>query len=278
MDSKTRQEVALKVSKYLRKYSKARQFLLVDDVDKNLSKTFYSSNQTQVISDKSYLLYRCESEDKHSFISKEIDIKPKIYKRKHVPTFITQKSFYPSYGANEFESLIQKVRTEFYTLEDEFLCKLIQCSFLMSKTKEKDSLKEKSLKDAIMTANYILKYRVKLIDALTSSNDLLVNRVTPKLKFNILHNVAIHNTDIKDSLIQETNNVIYKDNTLYNSINIKPNCLYVVPTPEHLGVMPIVNDIELLLDKHCIISFYEIGMSILNTNNIIKIELEEGAS
>jgi len=271
MDTEQRKAIAKSVKSYLNMYSKSRKILRV--IRPGDGETVFKSSEpgdATVTTSNKYLLYRGDDNTLHAYLSKDdvVTRKPNVRNMKHVPTFFTQRA-YQLCTEKDIESLNQKTCKEFYEIEDENIAKLIEvafsvnCMHLRSKLLkvDKNIIQSKDLKTALAKANSILKYRA--------------NTDGKEISFNVLSNVSYNVTNIHDSVKvnKEKGALSYKNNTLFTSSKIPGGVLYVMPSPEYLGVMPIVDDIYILLDKSKIITFYQMGMSILHTDNIIKIEL-----
>lgn len=266
-----------KIVQHLNSYSRARNILLQDKIDEKFIKVYSSTIPgITVKSYPAYLLYKSIHDGNHVYITEKKDTKQltRVLKRKYVPTLSVQRCCVKVRD----EVAYSKFTAVFRQLEEDYIVKLVQMAYHVNENKcgDKNLIRCKSLKYGVSKANAMLKSRIKLVDALSKVDGTLKDRVFPNIKFNILSNVNFSSTDLKDDITVKGSKLglNYNDNTFINSDQIPPNSLFVMPTGEHLGVMPIIKDIDIYDENHYCIASYEIGMSIINTDNIIRVDLE----
>jgi len=263
MNPNLQAQIAQRVDRYLDTFSIARRILMVDRSCRDFSRIFKSANGTVVKSDKNYLLYESKEVNPHAFISEQkvLESRPKVTNQKHVPTYISQKSF-STFEDLEAEKLFTQMGISYNNEEEANIIKLIRVAFFLNALKYNgvNFIRHQSLKAALEEANARLK-----------------NKLYPRqeVKFNVLCNISLNLSDLHDEIEadEETGYSSYGDNTFLNCPQLNSGELYVMPEASFLGVMPIVEDVCIVSDKNKLITSYEPGMSVLNIRNIVKIEM-----
>jgi len=262
MNPNLQMQIAQRVDRYLDDFSIARKLLLVDRIYQNFSKTFKAIDDTFVKTDKDYLLYENKSVNPHVFISKQKDlsIKQKVNNQKHIPTFIVQKNL-EKFEDLEEQKLFTKMSLEYLNNENDNIIKLIKIAFAINTLKysKLNIIKNNSLKASLNEANRLIKNKIDTKET---------------IKYNVLCNLSLNLSDLHDKIeVDDLGYNSYNNNTFITSTDIDPGELYVMPQNDLLGVMPIIEDIIITSDKDKLITSYEIGMSILNIKNIVKIKI-----
>jgi hypothetical protein len=266
LTTEKREKIAKQINDYLDENSKLRKFLIKDKINENDKKVFISKNGNEVICDSLYLLYRTNFNGPNVFIYDMAKVKKKedVNNMKHIPTLEVKKTLWCSSNKTDTEieyHIKQECINDFFNRENKQLIELVEVAYKVNSIfYNKNVIHTKSLKMGLDIANKFLK------EKLNKEN----------LIFNVLSSVNINNTDISKDItfLTDKSGFLYNSNKIFASNDFKGNCLYVLPPPKYVGVMPIIEDVYFILDKYNVIASYESGASILNPDNLFKIELE----